>query len=248
MKTLCRFAAIALTTVCSLTAGDLTLTFNTRAKVMGFSRNSVDTHYYSSRFHRTRSEDGKQDTLIDFEKGISYQIDHAKKVIQFMKIDEVLEAMSQMKAPGGPDMGAMLGGLFGNAEDIKVETQGTETVAGRSCTRHHLSAGRMVMDFSADPTLKPPIPAAAWAKSVRMKALAGSMVASPALKKLYEEMSRIQGIPLKTQMKGFMGADSISEATRVVEGPIPAATFELPAGYRMEDFGKKLKEQVARQH
>lgn len=246
MKSLCQFLALGLATALSLAAGDLTLTFNSRTKMMGISRNSVETHHYSSRFHRTRSEDGKLDTLMDFEKGISYQIDHGKKVIQFMKVDDVLEAMGRMQAQGGAEMGAVLGGLFGNAEDIKVEPLGTEEVAGRTCKRYRLSAGRMVMDISADPALQPPVPAAQWAKAVRMKALAGQAMANPALKKLYEEMSRIQGLALRSQMKGFLGADSVQEATRIVEGPVPADTFALPTGYRMEDAGQKLKESMGK--
>lgn len=246
MKSLCQFLACSLAATLSLAAGDLTLTFTNRTKMMGISRNSVEIHHYSNRYHRTRSEDGKQDSLVDFEKGISYQIDHGKKVIQFMKIDDALEAMGRMQTQGGAEMGAVLGGLFGNAEDIKVEPQGTEVVAGRTCKRYRLSAGRMVMDISADPALKPPVPAAQWAKTIQMKALAGQAMASPALKKLYEEMSRIQGIALRSQMKGFLGADTLQEATRIVEGPVPAGTFDLPTGYRMEDQGKKLKESMGK--
>ena len=65
--------------------------------------------------------------------------------------------------------------------------------------------------------------------------------------KYYEELSKIKGIALKNHMKtgGMLSMDSTQEATKVVEGPIPAGTFKLPEGYKMEDMGKKLRQELA---
>jgi hypothetical protein len=42
----------------------------------------------------------------------------------------------------------------------------------------------------------------------------------------------------------MMGVDATTEATRIEAGPIPAATFALPDGYKMEDLGKKMRDQM----
>lgn len=65
-------------------------------------------------------------------------------------------------------------------------------------------------------------------------------------KRLYEEMAKIKGIPLRTHMTGLMGVDVATLATRIETGAIPAATFTLPAGYKVEDMGKKLRERMAK--
>jgi hypothetical protein len=65
-------------------------------------------------------------------------------------------------------------------------------------------------------------------------------------KRLYEEMAKIKGIPLRTHMTGLMGLDISTLATKIETGAIPAATFALPAGYKVEDMGKKLREQMAK--
>ena len=50
--------------------------------------------------------------------------------------------------------------------------------------------------------------------------------------KLYEELSKIKGLALKTNLSGFMGMKAATEATKVVEGPVPASVFALPTGYK----------------
>ena len=40
--------------------------------------------------------------------------------------------------------------------------------------------------------------------------------------------------------------ETVSEAVEVKEGPIPAAVFALPEGYKVEDTGKKMRESMAR--
>jgi len=63
-------------------------------------------------------------------------------------------------------------------------------------------------------------------------------------KRLYEELAKIKGIPLKTHMTGFMGMDVSTEAIKVETTPIPVATFVLPDGYKVEDMGKKMREDM----
>jgi len=105
------------------------------------------------------------------------------------------------------------------------------------------------MDLTADPTLKLPIQDAASARMVRTRAAqfakAGPMGAT--YKRLFEEMAKIKGVPLKTHMTGMMGMDVATEALKIETGPILDSTFNLPNDYKMEDLGKKLQQQIAMQ-
>jgi hypothetical protein len=47
-------------------------------------------------------------------------------------------------------------------------------------------------------------------------------------------------------MSGMMGVDVSTLAAKIESGAIPAATFALPTGYKVEDMGKKLREQMAK--
>ncbi len=240
--------ALAATLVCgALAAADLTITFNSVAKgMMGAGGTSTEIHYYSSEFNMVRNEKERRDTLVDFKNGISYTIDHKKKLISKMSFEDALAALDALSASQPEGMGAMMGAMFGDPNDFKVDKVGPDTVAGRSCTAWNIKVGKLVMALSADPTLKMPIPDAAYMKMVQARAAqfakAGPVGAS--FKRLYEEMAKVKGIPLKTHMTGMMGMDVATEATRIEQGPVPAATFALPAGYKMEDAGKKMREEM----
>jgi hypothetical protein len=92
------------------------------------------------------------------------------------------------------------------------------------------------------------VPDAAYAKMMQTRAAqfakSGPMGAS--WKRMYEEMAKIKGVPLKTHTTGPMGMDTTTEATKIETTPIPAATFTLPDGYKVTDMGKTLKEQMAK--
>ncbi|WP_316413853.1 DUF4412 domain-containing protein [Mesoterricola silvestris] len=240
--------ALAATLVCgALAAADLTITFNSVAKgMMGAGGTSTEIHYYSSEFNMVRNEKDRRDTLVDFKNGISYTIDHKKKTISKMSFDDALAALESLNAAQPEGMGQMFGAMFGDPNDFKVDKVGPETVAGRSCTAWNIRVGKLAMSLSADPTLKQPIPDTTYMKMVQARAAqfakAGPMGAS--FKRLYEEMAKIKGIPLKTHMTGMMGMDVATEATKIEQGPVPAATFTLPAGYKIEDAGKKMREEM----
>jgi hypothetical protein len=85
---------------------------------------------------------------------------------------------------------------------------------------------------------------AAFAKFAKLR---GNMYAGPAgasMKKMTEELGKLQGMALKTHMKGFMGTESTTEATEVKTSAIPASVFALPAGYKTEDTGKKMLKEL----
>lgn len=241
MKKAFHFLLCAAFTTAALTAADLTIAFQSKgaAKAEG-----VETHYYSSTHHRSNNEASKMDNLVDYQSLTSYTIDHGKKLIQKLAFEDAIAAMESMSADMPEGVSAMMGGLFGDPNSCKVEETGSEVVAGRKCKKYKITVGKLQFESSNDPTLLPPVPAASFAKMMKAKgALSAAMgPMGKSMARLYEEMSKIKGIALKTRMSGFMGMNVATEATKVVEGPIPASVFALPAGYKTEDTGKQLRE------
>jgi len=232
-----------------LSAADLSITFNAKSKVMMSSAKSgTEIHYYSATRQLTKGVDTGQDQLVDYQQGISYLIDHKKKTIEKISFDDAAAALDSLNQASGGGKG-MMASLFGDPNDCKVEKTGVEQVAGRTCQGWHITVGKLAMDLSADPTLKLPMQDAAYARMVRTRAAqfakAGPMGAT--YKRLFEEMAKIKGVPLKTHMSGLMGMDVATEAVKIETIPIPANTFNLPEGYKVEDLGKKLQEQLAKQ-
>lgn len=234
-------------------AGDLTITMNAHSKgPMGSGSASVQTHYYSSKFMRMNDPGHQRDTLMDYGTMTSYTIDHKKKLIEKMTLQDAMDAMNEASAQHQEDMGQMSGmmaKMFGDPNNFKVTEEGKDTVAGRSCAKYKIVVGKLVMELSNDPTLKMPMPEASYQKMLKMRGAA--MAATPsgkAFTRLYEEMGKIKGISLKTHMSGMMGVDTATEATAVKEGAIDPSVFALPSGYKMEDLGAKMKAQMAKQH
>jgi hypothetical protein len=226
-------------------AGDLTITSNSKVKgPMSMSGEGVQTQYYNINFHKTVDEGTKIDSLVDYNKGVFYTINHKDKKIDLMTFDDLVaigEAM-EAKLAQMANMPKFLQGAMGGGDpgEVKVEKLGDDTVAGRACKKYKLTIGKLVQELSLDPSLKPPVNPAAFAKFSKLR---GNMLAGPgsaAMKKLIEELSKLQGMALKTHMSGFMGTDSTMEATEVKTTAIPVTVFTLPEGYKTEDTGKKL--------
>lgn len=244
MKKAITFLSAALFAVTALSAGDLTITFQSKtAKTEG-----IETHYYSATHHRTNNEASKVDSLVDYQSLTTYTIDHNKKLIQKLTFEDAIAAMESTQSEMPEGMSAMMGGVFGDPSNCKVEELGSDVVAGRKCKKYKITVGKIVFETSNDPSLLPPVPAASFAKMMKAKgALSAAMgPMGKSMAKLYEELSKIKGLALKTNMSGFMGMKVATEATKVAEGPIPASVFALPAGYKTEDLGKQLRDPKAK--
>jgi len=242
MSTPLRTLLVVVGSSACLLAADLTITFKSKTKG---SSEGIQTSYYSTSFHKEVNEATKTDTLVDYDKGIIYTVNHKNKKIEKITFDdlvEIAEATAKQLDQMPDFMKNMLGG--GEQGEMKVEELGSDTVAGRPCKKYKLSMGKLVNEMSVDPSLKPPANPAAYAKFMKLRAntIPGSTGSS--LKKLYEEMSKIKGLALKTHMTGLMGMDSFTEATDVKTSDIPASTFALPADYKIEDQGKELKKKL----
>ena len=235
----------------SLCAGDLTIAFNSKGRgPMGGKTDGVETHYYGSKFQRVNNEGSRIDTLVDYQTLTTYTINHGKKLIQKMSLEDAMAALESMQSQMPEGMGAMMGALFGDPSNFKVEELGQETVAARNCKKYKITVGKLIFQSSNDPTLIPPVPPASFAKMLKAKgALSAAMgPMGKSMARLYEEMSKIKGLALKTNMSGFMGINASTEATKISEGPIPASVFSLPTGYKTEDLGKQMREQAAKNH
>ncbi len=241
--------ALAALACATALAADLTIVMNAKGKgPLGSSTSGKEVHLYSAKAYRTNHEASQMDSLVSFEDMTTYTINHKKKVVQKLTMEDALAAMESMDQQMPEGMSGMMNMMFGDPDNFKVEELGTETVAGRTCKKYRITVGKLVFESSNDASLKLPVPEASYAKMIKARAAMFAQ-AGPSAKifgRLYQEMSKIKGIALKTRMTGMMGTDTLSEAESVKEGAIPASAFALPEGYAQEDLGKKMREQMAK--
>ena len=227
----------------SLLAGDLSLTLASKGK----GQEGEQVQLWSSKFMRTNHPGSQRDSLVDFVQGISYTIDHKKKVIQKISWDDLeaaLEGMAATLKDLPPFALKMMGG--GDAT-VTVEEQGSETLLGRKCRMWKVTMGSIVMESSNDPTLKPPTPAIAYKRFLKLQNAIGQMgPKAGSMLKLGEELAKVQGIALKTKSTLPLVGEVSTVATAIKEGPIPESAFALPEGYKLEDAGKKMRESMAK--
>ncbi len=238
-----RLAALTAALAAQALAGDLTITF----KATGRMNDGVQTHFWSSKFMRINNPAGS-DTLVDYEKGVTYLIDHKKKLVQKIAWDD-MEAMAEGAAKMLKDMPPFALKMMpgGGDTEVHVEDGGKESVAGRSCRKWTITMGKSVFETSNDPTLKPPIPAVAYSRFLKVRNLMGAVgPAAAGMRKVGEELSKIQGVALRTRTVLPMVGETTTEATEVKEGPVPASAFALPEGYKTEDLGAKMAKSFSR--
>ncbi len=218
-------------------AQDVTLHQTTTVSGMmgGATRNTTTTQYYSSKALRTSSSDG-QDSIIHFDTGKIVTIDHKQKTYTETTIEELSGMLDKLGAQSGADkekmeqmrkMMAQMGQQMADSFSVTKEGPGEE-IAGYA-TEKYLVKGPMEMEISASPDLKIP---ALYYDVMKLRAQRNPMFD---MSKLFEEMKKIDGMPLKTvsTMK-MMNVEmkTTSVVTSVEKGTIPASTFEVPAGYK----------------
>ena len=233
-------AALAISAI-SLAAGDLKITFNTEAKML-VTVKATEVHHYTEKFFLARNEKDKMDILTDYTTFTQYTINHKKKTIEKITVDDMIELMDRMAGQGG------LGGGGDDNPSISVEKAGTETVADRNCEKWRVSLGKTNFIISVDPALLPPVPQVSLEKASQLASSAFIMV-NKHLPKLYDEMAKIKGMALKTESQIALGpitVKGVSVATAIEEGPLPASLFELPSGYKETDQGKKLLDELSK--
>ncbi|HVT05663.1 MAG TPA: DUF4412 domain-containing protein [Thermoanaerobaculia bacterium] len=235
-----KMTLVAVTLACSTSwAGDLT--FTAKTTTLGKTK-SLSTTYMTSNWSRTNSPGLGMDVLTDYQKGITYVINHKERTIRFTKLADLagFAAFVASHSPKSKQMDAMnarMNDMYGDPSIFKVENTGKEIVMGRSCNKTRITSGIVVWEYSMDPTLRSPISPAATLSVA--KAGYGGLAVHPKAAKIMnnvlEATSRLTGFALKTRTSGF-GGETDMEVTSVSQGPIAAGTFDLPKGYAVKDL------------
>jgi hypothetical protein len=216
--------ALAFGVALPLCAEDLTVV----SKVTMGEKSGTSTQYMTST--KSRSTDGQADSIVDFPTGKLTFIDHQKKTYWETTLEEMAAYMDGLERDmrGNPMLERMLGG----ADAVSVERgKGTRKIAGYDCDEYTMKMGESFrFDVCAAKGLQPP-PQYYEGRKASFAAM-GPMGKRYA--KMFEEMKKVKGYPVALDMNVDMGMAKIqtsTEATEIKKGPIPASTFDLPAGY-----------------
>jgi len=214
-----------------LFAQDLTL-HGTRTQPRG--PEVATTSYFTPTAIRQTTGDGNEVILrLDSKKMVT--LDNKRKTYSEMTFDE-LQKMALAATAGmenlPPEAAAQMKKLMGGAGgDVTVTATGPgETIAGYATQNYHVAMGPIEMDMSVAPALALP--------TVYYDAMKALAPANPMfdMKKLYDEFKKIKGTPLKTVTNMKMMGQSMTTTelvTSVDKAPIPAGTFDVPAGYKL---------------
>ncbi len=206
---------------------------------------STATQYFSG--HKMRFSDGETDMIMDHDTGSTIAIDHAKKTYSEVNMGRMAESpemkenlaryeemMEEMKAEN-PEVAAMMKNnpmvqrMMGGSIDVNVEKLGGHReILGYPCKRFRVSVGpNLSIDMWVTDRLELP---PGYYQAARQRS-AGMGPIAARYDKLYDEMEKIEGVPLaSTSRIGAMGMnlDAESIATSVSVGSVPADTFEIP--------------------
>lgn len=175
--------------------------------------------------------EGDNETIVDYATGEISFVDRKRKnywtttpaelEAKFSELNDLLE--------GNP----MMDRLFGSASEVEVTELGsTQEVAGYTCKDYRIAMGDVyVFEICATPEIEVPndVNAARRLMFANMGPMAGR------IGKLFDEMSKIEGLPLVSNFTMSLMGRKISTSTRATEvtlGPIPASTFEIPGNFK----------------
>jgi len=209
-------------------AEDLTIV----SKVSVGKSSSTSTQYITA--DKVRTSDGQNDTIMEYSTGRMIMIDHKKKEYYETSLAEMSAMFDNLnkQMEGNP----ILQQLMGEMTQVTVQPGGAaKTIAGYRCNQYLLSMGNTLsFDIWAAPDLQTPIQ---YYDASKLRYAAMGPVGQR-FEKMYDEMKKVQGLPLGMGIKikvMNINTETISEATEVKKGPIPASAFEVPAGYKKKD-------------
>lgn len=214
-------------------SSDLTLhQTQTSSGGRGGERTVTITTYLSGNAMKTSSSDGN-DSILRLDEGKLIVIDNNKKTYSettFQQLQETMDkAMGGQKEMPPEALEAMRKMMGGAASQVSVTKEGPgENIAGYP-TEKYLVKGPMEMEIWAAPGLKVP---AQYYDAIKLR-----MPRNPMFDfgKIYDEMKKIDGMPVKQVMTmKMMGMESKSTTvvTAVDKGAIPKTTFDVPTGYK----------------
>jgi hypothetical protein len=211
-------------------SGELTMHSRTTGSGPGVS-DSTATEYFGRSAMRTRTEGG-EDSIIRFDEKKILTLDHRAKTyseVTFAQLQAMLDRAGRALEEHGEELetGKKMMGLDGMAVTVARAGPG-ETIAGYP-TEKVLLRGPMEIELHVAPALKIP---PAYYDMMKLRTPDNPLLD---MKKLIDEMKRIEGFPLKTvtAMKMMnMEMKTTRVVTSIEKGAIPASIFEIPAGYR----------------
>ncbi len=231
-------ALAALLVPALVSAQDLTVVSTTTAN----GKQVQKTDYISPTATRTGMGDGGE-IILRLDQRKMYLLRPAQKTYSAMTFDELqamaakaTAAIENLPPEAAAQMKKMMGGM--GVGEVKVTHVGPgEPVAGYSTEKYHVVLGTMMEgDIWAAPALGLP--------ALFYDAMKAATPANPILdmKKLFDEYKKIKGMPLKTVTNTKMMGQSMTSttlATSVAKSPIPASTFEVPAGFKLVPMAGK---------
>ncbi|HLA79457.1 MAG TPA: DUF4412 domain-containing protein [Vicinamibacteria bacterium] len=236
-------ASLALLAGLPLLAEDLTIVakYSTSKGTSGISTTYLATD-------KVRIASPEQDTIMDLKAGRYVFVDHKKKeywettAAEMEAMAKQLEAQMSQMAEQMKNMPAAIRDKLSGGPIQPVTVQkgaGSKVIAGYTCEPYTVSMGdTMKVEMWVAPDFAFPPQSLDARKALYQGPLAQK------LGKVFDEMKKIKGYPLLevTNMR-LMGiaADSTREVTEVRKGAIPAATFEVVAGYKKKDSPFKAR-------
>jgi hypothetical protein len=195
------------------------------------------TIYFSGNAMKSSSADGN-DVIMRFDQQKMVVIDNKKKTYSEMNFDELQKMMDkvgeQMKGMDPQQLEAMRKMMGQTMGDVKVTPQGAgETIAGYATEKYLINMGPMEMEVSAAPNFQIP---PAYYNAMKLRMPKNPMFDAS---KMYDEMSKIKGMTMKSVMTMKimnMAMTTTTLVTSVEKGSIPASTFAVPAGYTSTPF------------
>ena len=213
---------------------DLTLYQSTTGAGMGMGTEGkgpqTSVTYFSNASMKTTSGNGN-DVIMRYDQGKIISIDHKKKTYSEMTVEELQQKINEAAKSMNANTEQMeaLKKMMGQSGPVSVTKQGPgETIAGYA-TEKYLVTGPMEMQIWAAPELKIP---GAYYDLMKLNVPQNPLFD---MGKMFEEMKKINGLGLKTVMTMKVMGRSMTTTTVVTDikkGPIPASTFEVPAGYK----------------
>jgi hypothetical protein len=182
---------------------------------------------------RLKTADGGNDSIVDFRTGTMTFLDEAKKTYYVTSVEE-MTAYAKHRDEQAKTSG-FNAQTFGEVSEVTARKSGrSRRIAGYACNEWTLSMGTgLVFELCAARGLA--VPSSYF--DARGAAYGGMGPMGRHFEKMFEAMKKARGYPLSfamhVRMEG-MKQETLTEATEVRKGGIPAATFEVPA-----DFTKK---------
>jgi hypothetical protein len=213
----------------------------------GNDQKALSKSYYMPKMFKEKGSDEDEWVIVRLDKKMFVMVNDADKEYSEMTFDDI-ERM--MKKVGGEMSGAMaemekqmanltpeqrkmmkemMGGkLPGMKGEAKVEVSGTgekKSISGYSCTKHVVKrGGEEVMTLWTTDDIK-----GVGSMGEEMKEFGKRMAALNPMgdQSETEAMMNVDGFPIRTEM-----GEITTVVTKVEEKTIPAAEFEVPAGYK----------------